>query len=72
MMAMRPAEGEEVGRLMGGEGGSRRSGEKRKARSCLTQWEIDARDPGWEYRSNSTNAMMARVLAEAGQGIDTP
>jgi hypothetical protein len=29
---------------------------------CLTQWEIDARDAGWEYCSNSTNALMARVL----------
>ena len=29
----------------------------------LTQCQIDARDAGWEYRSNSTNAMMARLLA---------
>jgi hypothetical protein len=29
---------------------------------CLTQWEIDARESGWEHRSNSTNAIMARVL----------
>jgi hypothetical protein len=75
MMAMRRAEGEEVERLVDGEGRSqrsrdKRSRDKRKGRSCLTQWEIDGRDPGWEYRSNSTNAMMARVLAESGQGID--
>jgi hypothetical protein len=39
-------------------------GDGKRARGRLTQWEIDARDAGWEYRSNSTNALMARVLAE--------
>jgi len=31
--------------------------------SPLTQREIDARDAGWHHNSNSTNALMARVLA---------
>jgi len=35
----------------------------------LTQRQIDARQSGWEYRSNSTNAMMARVLAETDQPL---
>jgi hypothetical protein len=36
----------------------------REFRRGLTQTEIDARAQGWEHRSNSTNALMARVLAE--------
>src|SRR5260370_11143881 len=40
------------------------AGDMRKPVRCLTQWEIDARESGWEYQSNSTNALMARVLAE--------
>ena len=40
-----------------------------QAAAYLTQRQIDARQSGWEYRSNSTNAMMARVLAETDQPL---
>jgi hypothetical protein len=40
--------------------------------SYLTQCEIDARQSGWEFRSNSTNAMMARVLRAPDNVLQIP
>jgi hypothetical protein len=44
----------------------RLAGSRAPVARCLTQREIDARELGWEHGSNSTNAMMARVLASGG------
>jgi hypothetical protein len=49
------------------EGRSRRAEQLRGLGTGLTQSEIDARAEGWEYGSKSTNALMARVLAELGR-----